>query len=107
MRFESDAISPCEVTVKTSQRKKKITEPPLDISKFALPNNFRTDIELCLESKKMTKEAYKGFITRICNSIFAIKRYPTRKEVVGIAEMIIKKYPFLKSSRGPETVSKP
>ena len=54
--------------VKEKDRSKIIPHP------FPFPCNYRRDVELCLNTGRMTKEANKHFITAIASAMFCYKR---------------------------------
>ena len=81
----------------------EIVEQPLP-GPFPLPTNFRSDMEVCLHQKHMTKEAQKSFISTVASKMFSYKRKPTTTEFMRIATDIIRKYPFMKPTDGEPTV---
>ena len=84
--------------------KKKTTEKPLP-DPFPLPAHFRPDVELGLESGKMSREAKKAFLSSVASAIFTFKKYPSGDEFTRVACEIVKRYPFLKPPDASPTVS--
>ena len=65
---------------------------------FPLPTNFRPDVEVCLEKRKITKCTRAAFFTSVSSAMFQYKRFPSRDDYVSVARQIVGKYPFLGSA---------
>ena len=86
-----------EITSSKHIRKKaKLKEEPLP-DPFVLPENYRPDVEVALQSGKMTSETRKAFLSQVAASIFTRKRYPSREEFLRVALDVVRRYPFLES----------
>uniref|UniRef100_A0A1X7U1X0 Uncharacterized protein n=1 Tax=Amphimedon queenslandica TaxID=400682 RepID=A0A1X7U1X0_AMPQE len=82
------------VAVLRKEKEKPLPHP------FIFPVNYRPEVEMCLKSGKMTKEARKQLLTSVASCMFSYKRYPTKEEFIQLAMEIIRKYPFMKSLTG-------
>ncbi len=82
-----------------------IYSPILD--PFFLPGNYRPDVQVALSSGIMTGITRAAFLTQVAGAIFNHKRYPTGPEFIRVASEIIRKYPFLGSTKecGSKTVT--
>ena len=82
---ESDDDSSVHTDVSTPSIKKGKIELPEAVSikkaekplpyPFPLPSNYRPEVEVCLKTGKMTKEARRHFISAIASAMFSYKRY--------------------------------
>ena len=80
-------------------------EPPLKMP-FELPRNYPPIVMADLHSGKLGVKARSKFISSIASAIFKEKSLPLRNEYDHIGQLIIKQYPFLKSSSGTGYVRK-
>ena len=72
---------------------------------FPLPKNFRSDVAAALATCRMTSETDRQFLSDIASSIFKYKKYPTKEDLIDVANCIIAKYPFMKAAKGKPYVS--
>jgi len=72
---------------------------------FPLPKNFRSDVAAALATGRMTSETDRQFLSDIASSIFKYKKYPTKEDLIDVANCIIAKYPFMKAAKGKPYVS--
>ena len=84
--------------------KKDILEETPFPDPFPLPVNYRSDVELCLSTGKMTREAKRAFLSSVAAKMFGYKRYPSGEDYTRVAVQIISNYPFLKPPSGSPTV---
>ena len=83
---------------------KREVEPPLPFP-FELPRNFPAIVMNDLKRNMLTVTAKPKFISCVAASIFRFKSYPSDEEYGHVAQSIIEKFPFLRSSNGSGCVS--
>ena len=102
---EEVVVTLSAITKAFKSRKDKLSEEPLP-DPFPLPENYRPDVQLALETGKMTGETRRTYLSQVASAIFNCKKYPTRDEFTRVAIDIVNRYPFLgsPSSCGSKTV---
>ena len=100
----SKSCSTPKSTLPTIVKKETIKEIDLP-DPFVFPRNYRPDVELDLQSGKMSREAKRSFLSSVASAMLSFKKFPNGEEYTRVACDIIKKYPFLKPPSGLATVS--
>ena len=83
---------------------KREQEPPLPIP-FPLPVNFNKEVMAGLEMGVLSVRARTAFFSQVAGAIFNRKSYPTKEEYNHVGQLIVTKYPFLRSQEGSGYVS--
>ena len=95
----STSVIPHSVLSNRRAHEKSLPHP------FPLPQNFRYDVEVALQTGQMTRETTKSFFSSVASTMLTFKHYPSREDYTRVAMAIVKKYPFLKSPSGSPIVS--
>ena len=69
-------------------------------SSFELPINYPSMVMAGLEKGLLSGKGKTKFISSVAGAMFKYKSYPTSAEYEMVGTLIIKKYPFLRSSCG-------
>ena len=72
---------------------------------FPLPKHFSSEVEVALNSKRLSSCTRRGFIAKVASAMLFYKRYPTSADYINVAQAVIQKYPFLRSPVGSPSVS--
>lgn len=72
---------------------------------FELPRNYPAMVMTDLEKGMLTVKGKTKFISSVAAAIFRFKSFPEKHEYEHVGQVIISKYPFLKSSSGTGYVS--
>ena len=72
---------------------------------FELPRNYPAMVMTDLAKGMLTVKRKTKFISSMAAAIFRFKSFPEKHEYEHIGQVIISKYPFLKSSSGTGYVS--
>ena len=83
---------------------KRKLEKPLP-TPFELPYNYPPIVMMDLAKKRLSGKARSKFIASVASAIFKCKNYPTAAEYSHVGSLIVKKYPFLRTSSGSGHVS--
>ena len=67
---------------------------------YPIPLHFRSDVEVALNTKKMTKETKSAFFSAVAASMLAYKRYPSADDYRNVAQSVCERYSFFKSPIG-------
>lgn len=83
---------------------KRQPDPKLPMP-FELPRNYTCMVMTDLTKGMLTGRSKTKFISSIAAAIFRFKSFPTKEEYDHVSQLIISKYPFLRSSSGTGHVS--
>ena len=83
---------------------KREQEPPLLVP-FPLPSNFTKEVMAGLKMGVLSVRAETTFFSQVAEAVFNFKSYPTKDEYNHVGQLIVTKYPFLRSQEGSGYVS--
>ena len=72
---------------------------------FPFPDNFTPEISLAIRNQMMPPRVLDKFITAVARAVFALKMYPTSKELERMSIQAIERWVFLQESYGSPFVS--
>ena len=64
---------------------------------FPFPDNYSPEITVALNNKLMPPDTLEKFITAVGRAVFALKCYPTSKELERVAIQATEKWVFLRA----------
>ena len=81
----------------------KYTKPLPD--PFPFPDNYSPEVIVALNNKLMPPDTLEKFKTAVGRTVFALKCYPTSKELEKVAIQATEKWIFLRAPHGSPYVS--
>lgn len=72
---------------------------------FPFPENYSPEITVALTNWLMPPKTLEKFVTAVARAAFALKCYPTSKELERVAIQAIEKWEFLRAPQGSPFVS--
>ena len=91
MKLES---SHCPFILENDKFTKSLPDP------FPFPDNFTPEISLAMRNQIMPPRVLDKYITAVAREVFALKMYPTSKELERVSIQAIERWVFLQASYG-------